>query len=174
MSACAVGRLRPLTSNDLELILEWRNHPDIRRFMYSTHEISPSEHRQWFESASKDKGRYLCIFESDGHPCGFVSFTGAEAGSIAEWGFYSAPTATRGTGRALGKVALRFAFLDLGVHKVCGQALRDNVRSIEMHQSLGFTTEGIRKEQHFDGVEFHDVLCFGLLCAEWRIVEGAY
>ena len=34
-------RLRRLTEDDVPMILPWRNHPDVRRFMYTQHEISP-------------------------------------------------------------------------------------------------------------------------------------
>lgn len=166
-----LDRIRAVTLDDLELLLAWRNHPNIRHFMYSKHEISPKEHREWFALASKDKSRHLCIFEQQGKPCGFVSFKETGAGGIAEWGFYTAPTALRGTGRALGHTALLHAFSNLKLHKICGQALRANRRSIEMHKRLGFEEEGVLREQHFDGSSYHDVVCFGLLSEDWRIAS---
>jgi UDP-4-amino-4,6-dideoxy-N-acetyl-beta-L-altrosamine N-acetyltransferase len=54
------------------------------------------------------------------------------------------------------------------LHKLCGQALAFNERSIRFHQNLGFRREGVLRQQHFDGEQYHDVVCFGLLASEWH------
>lgn len=161
------NRVRPMTRDDLEQVLAWRNHIDVRRYMYSQHEISLDEHASWFERASLDSKRNLLMFERDRVPLGFVNLHQIAAGGVADWGFYVAPEAPRGTGRHLGKTALQYAFDPLGLHKVCGQALEYNERSIRFHKSLGFRQEGFLREQHFDGFAYFNVMCFGLLAAEW-------
>ena len=90
------------------------------------------------------------------------------AGGIADWGFYAAPDAPKGTGRKLGASALTYAFARLELHKVCGQALDFNERSIHFHLRLGFQQEGVLREQHFDGEQYHGIVCFGLLATEWQ------
>ena len=42
------GSVRLMTLSDIELVLSWRNHPDIRKWMRSKHVISRSEHVNWF------------------------------------------------------------------------------------------------------------------------------
>src|SRR5690606_7378254 len=56
------GVLRRLTADDLPLVLSWRNHPDVRRFMYTRHEISAEEHARWFAEAEADPSRHLLAF----------------------------------------------------------------------------------------------------------------
>lgn len=163
----AARLLRTMVAEDLERVLAWRNHPDIRRYMYTQHEIGLDEHRRWFEKASLDPSRRLLIFELKGIPCGYVQFSGVASGGIADWGFYVSPEAEKGTGRALGNAALNHAFRELTLHKVCGQALDYNERSIAFHLALGFAREGVLRDQHFDGERYHDVFCFGLLRDEW-------
>lgn len=157
-----------MTSSDLERVLAWRNHPQVRRYMYTQHEISLEEHIRWFEKASKDPARHLLVFEHGLTPLGFSSLHEIASGGIAEWGFYAAPDAPMGTGALLGQSVLRYAFTEAGLHKLCGQALAYNERSIQFHQKLGFQQEGILRQQHFDGQHYHDVVCFGLLACEWR------
>jgi UDP-4-amino-4,6-dideoxy-N-acetyl-beta-L-altrosamine N-acetyltransferase len=161
------ARLRPMALDDLEQVRVWRNHPDIRRHMFSQHEISADEHRRWFEQCARDERRHVLIFESQGTASGFVSFHQTAEGGIADWGFYSAPQAARGSGQQLGAAALRHAFERLGFHKVCGRALSGNLPSVKLHRRLGFREEGVLREQHFDGGRYHDVVYFGLLRAEW-------
>jgi UDP-4-amino-4,6-dideoxy-N-acetyl-beta-L-altrosamine N-acetyltransferase len=164
----AEDRVRPMTPDDLALVRSWRNHPSIRHNMYSQHEVSEDEHHGWFERASQLIGRHLLIFEAEFQPRGFVQVTSKGADPVAEWGFYTSPDAPRGTGRRMGQAALEFIFGSLRIHKVCGQALAYNKKSIRFHLSLGFQQEGILREQHFDGVAFHDVYCFGMLARDWH------
>ncbi|MDO8861655.1 UDP-4-amino-4,6-dideoxy-N-acetyl-beta-L-altrosamine N-acetyltransferase [Haliea sp. E1-2-M8] len=157
-----------MSQADLEQVLVWRNHADVRRYMYTTHEIGLDEHRKWFGSAKSNPDTHLLIFERDGQASGFVNISSTRCLEVADWGFYVAPDAPKGTGRALGKRVLTYAFGELGLHKVCGQALGFNERSIQFHTVLGFTEEGRLRDQHFDGHKYHDVVCFGLLANEWE------
>ena len=161
-------QIRPMVHADLERVLAWRNHPDVRRYMYTQHEITLDEHQRWFERTSPDPKKHLLIFEANNQPLGFVNFNETENGGIADWGFYVAPDAPKGSGRQLGRAALSHAFLQHKFHKVCGQALAYNERSVHFHRSLGFEQEGILRDQHFDGERYHNVVCFGLLHHEWK------
>jgi len=160
--------VRTMVQADLELVLGWRNHPEVRRYMYTRQEIGLEQHRQWFERASQDPRRHLLVFETDGRASGFVNVGELGSGGIADWGFYVAPGAPAGTGRRLGRAALRHAFDQLGLHKVCGQVLAYNARSLRFHEALGFHREGVLRDQHYDEEHYHDVICFGLLQHEWR------
>lgn len=162
------GRLRPMRSGDLARVLNWRNHPDVRRFMYTSHEISPEEHAQWYARNSEASGVWLLIYEVDSAPVGFVNISSTRCAQVADWGFYLAPDSEPGTGRSLGAAAVQYAFEDLELHKLCGHALGFNERSIRFHERLGFAREGVLREQHYDGERYHDVICFGLLAAEWK------
>jgi UDP-4-amino-4,6-dideoxy-N-acetyl-beta-L-altrosamine N-acetyltransferase len=161
--------IREMTADDLGNVLAWRNHPEIRRYMYTQHEISFVEHSAWFEKASLDARKHLLIFEMNGLPQGFINITEINVGRVADWGFYIAPEAAKGTGRQLGQLALTYSFQTIGVHKVCGQALAFNERSIKFHRSLGFQQEGILRDQHYDGEKYHAVICFGLINHEWPL-----
>lgn len=158
--------IRNMCEGDLNKVLLWRNHPEIRRYMYTNNEISSEDHLNWFKGASKDSAKHLLIFEIDSSPLGFINIQIEPFGRIGKWGFYTAPEAPRGTGRALGETTLRHSFEKLGIHKLCGEALAFNERSIRLHQKLGFKKEGILRQQHFDGNRYQDIVCFGLLSQE--------
>lgn len=166
------GCLRPMTAADLETVLELRNHAEIRRYMLTQHEISRQEHEAWFDRASQNPGLELLVLEIDEECCGFVQFKETNYHGVVDWGFYAAPDAPKGTGRKLGLAALTHAFKKENLHKICGQALHWNQPSIKFHKSLGFTQEGILREQHFDGTGYHDLICFGILKCEWVTKES--
>lgn len=163
--------LRPLKSADLPLILRWRNHPNIRQFMYSRHEISFQEHCNWFEEVEKNPNLHALIYEADEQPVGFASVKEIIEKRVAEWGFYLAPGAVSGTGSALGISVLDYAFFNLGIHKLCGEVIEKNERSINFHLKLGFTQEGLQRDQYFDGTNYRSIVHFGLLSSEWTRIR---
>jgi UDP-4-amino-4,6-dideoxy-N-acetyl-beta-L-altrosamine N-acetyltransferase len=160
-------QLRRMEKNDLERVRGWRNHQDVRRYMYTQHEISSAEHHVWFERERKNCAKYLLIFEHENTPKGYLNINTHGGSPIADWGFYLAPNSEKGIGKKLGELTLEYIFLSLKLHKICGQALAYNEKSIGFHQRLGFRKEGLLIDQHFDGKEFHDVCLFGLLAQDW-------
>jgi UDP-4-amino-4,6-dideoxy-N-acetyl-beta-L-altrosamine N-acetyltransferase len=168
---CAVDRVRRVTAEDLHQLLGWRNHPDVRSFMFTSREIPWEEHVAWFERCEAETKRHLLMFEAEGVPSGFVNLHEVRAGGISDWGFFVAPGSPRGTGTRLGKAALNYAFHICGLHKVCGQALAYNDRSITFHRRLGFKEEGMLRDQFFDGGAYIDVVTFGLLANEYLIAR---
>lgn len=135
-------RLRYMTDTDLRLVLAWRNHPDVCQHMYTRNEISFEEHCLWFRGASVDPTRHLLILEVDTTPQGYVNFR-CNATGAAIWGFYLAPSATKGTGRLLGEAATSYAFGVLGLEAIWGEVLQNNLASKNFHQRHGFVLESI-------------------------------
>lgn len=158
---------RRMCEYDLECVLAWRNHPDVRRFMLTQHEIELSEHRAWFDRVSKDEKYALLVIEENKQAVGCVIFTGAQTKATADWSFYTAPSSRPGTGKRICAAGLDFAFKELGVHKVAGQVLDFNIASIRVHQHLGFIQEGVLREHCFIDGASRDLICFGILSGEW-------
>ena len=61
-STSVLSHIRPIIHADLELVLAWRYHIDVRRFMHTQHEITLVEHLSWFERALKDPKKTLADF----------------------------------------------------------------------------------------------------------------
>lgn len=168
------SRIRKVEESDLAMLLAWRNHPSIRSFMLTQHEIGMEEHFTWFKKASADASRQLLIIEEKGAPLGYVQLSCTVEDGIADWGFYVRPDAPKGSGRIIGEMALDHAFHTLNLHKVCGQAIASNATSIALHQKLGFTQEGVLRDQQRIEGSYHSLVCFGLLRQEWRNDFGKY
>jgi UDP-4-amino-4,6-dideoxy-N-acetyl-beta-L-altrosamine N-acetyltransferase len=164
--------VRSVSSEDLQMLLEWRNHPDIRRFMLTQHEISLEEHLNWYSSASQDPTQRLYIVEESQQPIGYVQFTSVTEGGVSNWGFYASPNATKGSGKKIGSVALNFAFSELKLHKVCGQAIETNLASQNFHKRLGFKQEGVLRDQHLLNGFYQSLFCYGLLAHEWQLPDN--
>ena len=160
--------VRPVIYDDLEMVWSWRNHPDVRRFMLTQHEISFDDHCDWFLNSSKDKRRCLLIVQEGVVPIGFVQFSNVSIGGVADWGFYAKPGSPKGVGHKLGLAALSYAFNKLHLHKVCGQAIEGNLASIAFHKKLGFIQEGFLRDQKLVNGKYHSLFFFGLIAYEWN------
>lgn len=167
------GRIRPMTGQDLTLVLAWRNHPQVRQHMFTRHEISMDEHRAWFDRVSADPTRRVLLAEDADGPFGCVQFSQVAPAGTAHWGFYVRPQAPRGSGTRLGTLALDHAFGALQLHKVCGQALQANAASRAFHLKLGFTQEGVQHEPQPGQDAPRAVICFGLLADRWQAAGRA-
>ncbi len=67
--------LRAVTAADISLILKWRNQPEIREKMHSTHIISEAEHRAYFERIKDDATKlYFTCRDDQGQPVSVIDF----------------------------------------------------------------------------------------------------
>lgn len=157
-----------MRESDLEAVLRWRNHPDVRKCMLSTREISMADHFAWFNHSEKDDTRALLVVEEDGQMMGCVVFSNVSCAGTADWSFYVDPEGIAGTGRRVCAASLDFAFNELQIHKVAGQVLDFNDASIRTHLRLGFRQEGVLREHCLIDGRHLDLIVFGLLSYEWR------
>ena len=162
--------LHPLTVAELEMIRAWRNAPAVRQAMYSHHEITPEEHQVWFERLQHlPSARWYLYRDAAGQPQGVIYFTNLDPtqGTAFE-GFYARPDASPGTGTRILSEGLDLAFGGLALYKLNGEVLASNGTSLNLHKKVGFTQEGVFRDQHFDGQHRVDVIRLGILAAEWQ------
>lgn len=163
-----LGQLRPMTDNDLEMVLEWRNASGVRKNMYTQQVISLAEHRNWW-ARTKDRNadKYL-IFEANGAPTGLVAFNNIEpAHETSDWAFYASQNASPGMGSRMEFLALDYAFNQLLLNKLCCEVLAFNSGVLSLHNKFGFREEGLFKSQKkYEGV-FVDILRLAIFAPEW-------
>lgn len=160
--------LRPLGDDDLEMVLQWRNHPAVRANMYNSHEISLAEHHSWWARTAQDKCRRYFVFEDEGDPSGVVAFTDIDGEQgTASWAFYAREKARKGIGTRMEVAALRYAFGELGLFKLNCEVLSHNMRVVRMHQKFGFRIEGIFRKHHRAGERRLDVYRLAMFAQDW-------
>ncbi|RPA50719.1 UDP-4-amino-4,6-dideoxy-N-acetyl-beta-L-altrosamine N-acetyltransferase [Shewanella vesiculosa] len=162
-------KLLPLSSDYLDLVLEWRNMPEVRKNMYTSHVISKKEHYEWFERIKCDATKAYFIFELDGKPSGLIGFVDINHNNhSATWAFYSGNTATRGVGSLMEVTALNYAFDNLELHKLSCEVLEFNHSVIKFHKKFGFQIEGIFKKHHFADEQYWDVYRLAIFKTDWQ------
>lgn len=63
--------LDSLTKKDLPLVLQWRNDPEVSRYMLFQEEISPEAHQAWYESLSVFS--YYMMIRWENTPIGVIN-----------------------------------------------------------------------------------------------------
>jgi UDP-4-amino-4,6-dideoxy-N-acetyl-beta-L-altrosamine N-acetyltransferase len=164
--------LRPLIEKDLDLVLSWRNAPEVRLHMFTTHVIGKKEHREWFRKISSDLEYRCYVHHTENCTAdGVVSFSDIDTTrGTAQWGFYVDPAAPPGTGSKLGADALAVAFGDLGLKRLDAEVLETNERSIRFHEKLGFRNEGKVRIHQLNGRDEIGVYGFYMLDEDWAML----
>lgn len=165
-----MNELRPLTPEDSPTLLRWRNLPEIARYMYTDHAISPEEHAAWFDrTMNRDDARYWIIV-ADGVDVGVVNITDIDPHHrTCSWAFYIADPAARGkgTGAFTEYTILESVFSEMGMRKLSCEVLASNPAVLAMHERFGFVREGCFREQVLKAEGPVDVHRLGILAREW-------
>jgi UDP-4-amino-4,6-dideoxy-N-acetyl-beta-L-altrosamine N-acetyltransferase len=163
--------LRDMTAADKEKIRLWRNLPEVRKYMYTDHEISSAEHAAWFNRIIENPASKYWIIVCDGEDVGLAWLFDIDRHNLrCYWGFYIASPNVRGkgAGSVVEYSVLRYVFDELRLNKLCGEVLDFNQAVVNMHKSFGFVQEGYFRKHIFKGNEMHDIFCIGMTREDWE------
>ena len=168
--------LRDVGEADRTRLRDWRNLPDVSRWMYSDHEISPAEHDRWFDAALADPARRYWIIELDGEPVGLANLADiSREHRRCAWAYYLASPAVRGKG--VGAFVefwmIEHVFGVLGLEKLWCEVLIENEAVWKLHESFGFRREALFRRHVWKGGEPRDVVGLGLLKDDWARARAA-
>lgn len=167
-----LGRLRPIKDYELEMMLEWRNAPEVRNSMFNTHIISLNDHLEWWERTKRDDSLQYYLYEYEGIVSGIVYFTDIDKfAHQAKWGFYKSPEAKKGIGTKMLILALELAFSNLKMCKIYGEILGHNTSSLKLHRKLGFENEKIYKNKHLCDDKLLDVYQCEVSKDKWMLIK---
>jgi UDP-4-amino-4,6-dideoxy-N-acetyl-beta-L-altrosamine N-acetyltransferase len=147
-----------------------RNQPDVRKYMYTSHEISELEHQAWLDSLQGNARQSVFAIITDGKPIGIVSLSAINAAQkTADWAFYLDPQVQgKGFGSLVEFWLLDHAFAEAGLEKLNCEVLQSNTAVIGMHQKFGFVLEGVRRQNILKDGQRLDVVLLGITRAEWK------
>jgi len=165
-----IAALRPILDEDKDLILKWRNSPDVAPYMYTDHQISEPEHNQWFDSIRSDLRREYWIIESDSVPVGLASLYAIDKdNSKCAWAFYLADPSARGKGIGtfVEFMIIERALNEMGLNKLWCEVLETNEAVWKLHQTFGFEIEARYRQHIFKQGAPLNVIGLALLKSTW-------
>jgi RimJ/RimL family protein N-acetyltransferase len=174
--------LRSVRDEDIDRILEYRNLPEVTRWLVRT-EVDPASFRAAWQRAAEDPDDHSRAVVLGGVVIGTVSLDvidgmgqpGMPARTEAQLGYVFDP-AYGGQGYATEAVTtmVAYAFERLGVRRITAGCFADNLASVRILERIG-----MRREQHGVGDSWHaelgwvDGYTYALLAETWRQVSGS-
>lgn len=155
--------LRPITEDDTELIITWRNSDAVRPYFIYQKPFTREGHEKWMETMIKSGLGYQFIVcrNEDDKPvgCTYLRDYDREHNKI-EYGVFlgSEDVKGKGIGTEILGLTLEFAFGKLGVHKVFARVFADNAASVGSFLKGGFEKEAYLKDEVCVNGEYRDIV----------------
>lgn len=165
--------IRALEYEDLPLLTRLANDPRVRRGVTGwAWPLSPVGQREWLQTAVLDPvNRRLAVFDLATDAT--VGMTGLWD---VDWRNRSATVGIKldldaappGTGTEVMQLLAAVAFLEMGLNRINGPILADNIASQRMVQKAGFQLEGTQREALFSAGEARDVKMYAFLRSDFE------
>lgn len=157
--------LRPITENDTDLIVFWRNSDFVRcNFIYRD-DFTAEMHNRWLKQ-EVFTGRviqFIIEYKTDENvlPIGSVYLRDIDyENSCAEFGIFIGEKVAlgKGFGTITTEMVLDYAHNQLGLHRVFLRLLADNISAYKAYRKAGFVLEGVfRDMKKIDG-KYKDIM----------------
>ena len=146
--------LRPVTVEDTADIIRWRNSEDVRRYFIYQKPFTAEGHKMWLEKEIfAGKGfQFIVCKTKDDKPIGCAYLRNYDSHSRkAEYGFFLGEVEERGKGigKEMLNLTMKFAFEELGLHKLYARAFANNMPSVKSFLSCGFEQEAYFRDEEY-------------------------
>ena len=126
-----------LTLDAKKMILEWRNAPSVKKWMYNRDEISLENHLAYISSLTKRDDRVYFLVQKENDFIGVVNLTEIKRKKSAELGIYINPK-LKGYGSLLMNKIIEYAFNELNVKVLNANVYEENLKAINLYKKFNF------------------------------------
>jgi len=158
--------LRPARATDAAVVAGWKNDPVVRRMALGPGpEATPETQAADIErsSDSTDEMYVMIVRRGDERRVGYIRVNWMDGEHRFAW---LRIVIGEERGKGLGTEALGCLLAGLfprGLWRADAECYADNEASRRMLERLGFRHEGTRRQAHWDGESYRDVLVWGML-----------
>jgi ribosomal-protein-alanine N-acetyltransferase len=162
--------LRPVCLDDVPLIVKWKSDPLVQSMALGPSKvIDPVGQQNDIERAISSVDETYCVIclKDQEQPIGYIRTNFMDDEKKIVWLRFALGT-HRGEGYMKESLTAFIGqlFHD-GVHRIEAEVYNSNAPSKHLMESIGFVTEGRKRDAHHDGKKYVDVLVYGLLRNEW-------
>jgi len=166
--------LRALEPDDCLKTHKWRNDPYYQQGIESVKRyISLDTERRWIANAIKDHEcfkniRFAIVLKENDDMIGLVFLKNVDfVNRKAGYGIFLGESRGKGLASEAHMLILEYAFMDLGLERVAGGVLEDNIPSIKSLEEVGFQREGLLRNAAYKNGTFCNLLEYSLLKDEY-------
>ena len=130
-----------LSNDEKKIILEWRNNPNIKKWMYTQDDITLESHLNFIDSLKNSKEKLYFLVKKEDENIGVIYFTQIEPNESLHIGIYSNPH-LKGYGKILLETIIYFSFEILKVEKIFSEVYFENERAYILYKRYNFIEIG--------------------------------
>lgn len=153
--------LRPITLEDTDNIIKWRNASDVKHFLFSQKNITKKQHVQYFNNSIKTGKVVQFIIVSDGIDCGTAFLKNIDPFlKEAEYGIFIGIPSFRGKGLStiVTKRIIDYGFSFLGLKRIYLSVFKDNISAIKSYKKAGFIEQRIIEKGYKRVNVYYDIV----------------
>ena len=159
--------LRPITMDDTQNILKWRNSIEVKKYFCMQQDLTKEQHEWWLKNRVETGCviQYIIVDQQTNQDLGTVYIRDIDEEHLnGEFGIYIGEAVSRNKG--IGTIAMDmicdYAFKELKLHKIFLRVLADNLAAIKVYKKNGFIEEGLFKEHIRNQLgEYKDLVFMG-------------
>ena len=167
--------VKPTSVDDIEMILKMDKQEDTQKYLGGIKNKTREERLKFLEKKNnKFKDGHagsLTVYLKDGTPIGFTGLSIDEDNNKAEISYiFDSDYIGKGYASEVCRKLISIGFDELGLNKIYADTISGNNRSKVLLERLGFTLEGVRREDAYvkNTNEYKDFLDYGLLKKEYK------
>lgn len=167
--------LRALEPEDYTITIKWRNDEEITKALSGNRFfVSQAREKQWVLTKSTDEseGIYLAICLKESDLCiGFLSLVNIDLrnrkADIGGWIIGDKELWNQGYSKEAVRLLIDYAFNEYPINKLTSSCLEEHEISRKTHISLGFSFDGVLRNDVYKDGEFKSILLFSILKEEY-------
>lgn len=165
----AIVSFRPLEETDLREKIAWYNDQDINKYLHYLDDFNYVNTLKWFKNIQLDSTRFENVIEIESN--GLINKIGIIGLFDIDFvnqkaGFYITIGNKEYQGKGIASKAtrqfLKYCFENYELNKIFLYVDVDNVRARKLYESVGFSLEGILKQELFYKDRYIDRAYYGI------------
>jgi RimJ/RimL family protein N-acetyltransferase len=165
-------RLVPLDKAlHLENYVRWFNDPEVNHWLKLFLPLMRAQEERWFDRFARSKDDVVwAVHDEDGRHIGATGIhridwrnrngvTGTVIGEKTAWG--------RGYGTDVMRTRTRWAFEELGLHRLQSDTFAENLASARCLQKVGYREVGVMHRRVWRHGAWHDLRMWEILAEDW-------
>lgn len=164
--------LRAMTKSDMNMICDMFNDPELENLVVGwAFPLSLEQQEVWFEKNMNDSKNFRFVIDvPDDGAVGIVTLINVDwKNRCAEQGIKLVNKGNRAKGIGTDTVMaiMRYAFEELGLHRLDATIFDENIASRGLYKKCGWKEEGVKKSCIFKHGKWRDLVIMGILDSDY-------
>jgi RimJ/RimL family protein N-acetyltransferase len=164
-------RLVPFEREYVDYVLRWFNDPEVLRYTKRVMPLHRLQEEKYVDQMAESKDDVVwMILDENASPIGVSGIhridwanrnarTGTVLGERSVWG--------KGYGTEVMALRTRWAFEELGMHRLQSECFAENTASRRCLEKAGYKLIGVARQRMWRNAGWHDLYLFDVLEEEW-------